>query len=150
MLTFIPFQARHLGYINVQGAQAEFRRWAAQPDYVAALEHNGVALTALGAEGGNPVRVAGCAGLLHQWRGRAKAWALIGEVQPREWRQIARRMGEIIAAAQAGGVWRIEGEARAGFAQGCRLFDLLGFAREGVMRKWSPDGADMILYAKVR
>lgn len=44
---------------------------------------------------------------------------------------------------------RIQFEVRATYSMGCRWAESLGMQREGLMRKWGPDGADHYLYARV-
>jgi RimJ/RimL family protein N-acetyltransferase len=45
---------------------------------------------------------------------------------------------------------RIEATVDVGFKQGHRWIKMLGFELEGYMRAYRPDGADMLLYARVK
>lgn len=150
MLRFVPFDPEHFRYLALQGAQFDQAGFTASPAYAEMLRTRGFALTAL-YETADPAeaRVAGCAGVLHQWRGRALAWAFIGSTRPSEWTAIARRMASGLAAAERGGVWRIEAHADAGFRPAQRLLEVLGFEREGLERAFSPTGRDCWLYARI-
>lgn len=44
---------------------------------------------------------------------------------------------------------RIQFEVRADYDMGCRWAESLGMQREGLMRKWGPDGSDHYLYARI-
>jgi RimJ/RimL family protein N-acetyltransferase len=44
---------------------------------------------------------------------------------------------------------RIEASTEADFKQGCRWLEMLDFQSEGLMRKYGPDGADHIRYARI-
>lgn len=152
MLRFVPFEARHLDFLDLQPAQNEAREWVRSPEGAARLRATGIAMT--GAEfdqDGSVRRVAGCAGITHQWRGRALAWTLIGAVDKPEWLAIVRQMAAAIRGAHLAGVRRIEATADAAFEPGCRLLDLLGFDEpRQLLRCYSPEGRDHYLYARVR
>ncbi|MFY9350663.1 MAG: hypothetical protein WBL20_07740 [Sphingobium sp.] len=45
---------------------------------------------------------------------------------------------------------RIDMLVRAEFAPGHRWATRLGFAREGLLRAWRPDGGDMVMHARIR
>lgn len=44
---------------------------------------------------------------------------------------------------------RIQFEVRANYPMGCKWAESLGMEREGLMKKWAPDGSDCYLYARV-
>lgn len=91
-------------------------------------------------------RVLAVAGLLPQWENRALAWALISESAGTHFAAIHKAVHRFISAAK---FRRIEATVDVGFKQGCRWIELLGFEIEGYMRAYRPDGADMLLYARV-
>lgn len=146
MLRFVPFEPAHVAAIVA--AQPHLATIAPAAAWAPVLRDNGLAETALAEEAGRP-RIAGCGGILHQWPGRAIAWALIGRTKPQEWTAIVRRMKTIIAGAEAGSVWRLEAQANADFAPGCRLLELLGFERECLARRYTPAGGDAFFYVRV-
>lgn len=45
---------------------------------------------------------------------------------------------------------RIEAYVDVGFTEGSRWMNMLGFGLEGYMRAFRPDGADMLLYSRVK
>ena len=44
---------------------------------------------------------------------------------------------------------RIQIEVKTDYRMGCRWAEALGFKREGLMRRWMPDGSDAYLYGRV-
>ncbi len=46
--------------------------------------------------------------------------------------------------------WRVQAMVKAGFDEGTRFIEHLGFEQEGLMRKWAPDGTDFYIYARVK
>ena len=174
MIRFAPFLPEHLTRLEVQAAQAELAAIAAQPVNGQTLRWGGVAETCIEvlprfaplpashavssqrADQSSPLgpdyagaRIIACAGLLHQWPGRALAWAVVGRTEPRQWIAIARRMAAMIGSAERCGMRRIEAAADAEFPQGCRLLEMLGFEIECRARAYSPAGRDHFLYAKI-
>lgn len=95
-------------------------------------------------------RVIGCAGFALLWQGRAAAWCLIGQDIPkRAWLGIYRAIETRIAQLPALGVQRLEAEAQFAFLPGNRLLTMLGFEREGLARRFGPDGSDFNRYARL-
>ncbi len=88
----------------------------------------------------------GCMGIYTLWKGRGLAWALL-----------SRHAGKIIspltyAARQyfmIAPFHRIEATVDAGFGSAVRWIELLGFRKEGLMQRYSPEGHDHYLYARV-
>lgn len=87
------------------------------------------------------------AGLAVQWENRALAWALVSESAGRRMRRITTEVRQFLDAAP---YRRIEANVDVGFKAGHQWMRLLGFELEGYMKAYRPDGADMILYAKVK
>ncbi len=46
-------------------------------------------------------------------------------------------------------LWRAQATVRPGFKEAITMIEWLGFKREGLMKKYCPDGGDTYLYAKV-
>jgi hypothetical protein len=140
VISFVPYEPGHLGHVEVQPAQAEWRaRMVA--DYARALAVPGHAWTALD-EGKRPI---GCAGLLPQGAGRAHGWALLSAIPARHWPAMVRKIRAVLDAAP---YRRIEATVRHDFGNGCRLAKLLGFEVEALMTAYR-DGVDHFLYARV-
>jgi RimJ/RimL family protein N-acetyltransferase len=144
MIEFVPYAAAHLPALRLQRAQAEAGTLLATPGYAASLA-NAYAWTGL--IGG---RVAGVGGVLPQWRGRAVAWALIAEIlTAREFLRAHHKVAAVLATARRDGWRRIETTVDAGFDAGHRWVRALGFVPEGLMRGYSPEGRDHVLYAQL-
>lgn len=95
-------------------------------------------------------RVVAIAGLMGLWKGVGEVWAAFAPGGERYMKTIHRKSKEVIAEALNNGFWRIQTNVIAGFDKGIRWVERLGFKSEGVMRKYSPNGGDMIRYAIVR
>lgn len=94
--------------------------------------------------------VVGAGGLIPMWPGRAIAWILPSrDARPRHFVQLFRWAKGWLDEMQTQ-YRRIEASAVAGFGPGCRFLEHLGFRREGFMNEFAPDGADHILYARIK
>lgn len=144
MITFIPYEPEHLAQIKVQPAQELWRDCLILDGFAESLA-NGMSWTGLVA--GVPV---GCAGFTPHWEGRVTAWALFGVVPKMAWPAIVKKIRrEFRSSLQSHGRHRVEITVPAGFGPGCRLALMLGFAVEGKMRAYGPDGSDHLLYAQI-
>lgn len=142
MLDFIPFQPGHLGALRLQAAQAYLQPLMAKAEYGGALAGPD---TWSGIVDG---RIVGCAGLLPQWPGRSIAWALLTrDLSARHFLRAHHKVLSVLHAAHGGGTNRIETSVDAGFDAGHRWARALGFRPEGLMRCYSPEGRDHVLYA---
>jgi RimJ/RimL family protein N-acetyltransferase len=92
-------------------------------------------------------QVIAIAGVLPQWENRATAWALIAKSAGEHFKAIHDAVVEFLDRAP---FRRIDATVDVGFTQGHRWIKMLGFELEGYMRAYRPDGADMLLYARVR
>lgn len=90
------------------------------------------------------------AGLMGMWRGVGEVWAAFAPGGERHIKIVHRTAKEVIEAALNNGFWRIQTNAIAGFDKGIRWIERLGFVSEGVMRRYAPNGKDMIRYAIVK
>lgn len=93
---------------------------------------------------GEILAIALCAPL---WEGRAEATMLISKDAGKHFKFIHKRIVEIMDNLD---YRRYEATVDIGFKEGHRWMKLLGFEIEGYMRKYRPDGADMVLYARVK
>jgi RimJ/RimL family protein N-acetyltransferase len=88
-----------------------------------------------------------CGGIVEVWPNRAQSWALFSaEVLPR-FRAVHRLVTNVLNDAP----WRriemdVDAEHAAGFAWATRL----GFQNEGLRRKYTADGRDVFLFARVK
>ena len=102
-----------------------------------------------------PACVLAIAGILPRWPGHGTAWAFISDdITGREWVDITRATVEYLDNALATDYHRVEAWAHADPPEwrdiACGWLERLGFKREGTARKFTPDGADMIMYARTR
>jgi hypothetical protein len=94
-------------------------------------------------EGGVVVARAGVAPI---WNGRSVAWAnLAPGLSRRKILQIHKDALHYFSIHPG----RIEAYVATTFAAGIRWVEMLGFAREGTMRAFLPDGQDAFMYARV-
>lgn len=92
-------------------------------------------------------RVLAIAGIAPQWSNRAIAWALISGEAGQHFPAIHRATRDFLIRCP---FVRVEATVDVGFNQGCRWLKMLGFELEGYMKAYRPDGADMLLFARVR
>ncbi len=143
-LEFVPFEPSHLASLRLQAAQAYLQPLMARPEYGAAMV--GPHAWSGAADG----RIVGCAGVLAQWPGRAICWALLSrDLRTHDFQRVHRKVTAVLARVHAEGTRRIETSVDAGFDAGHRWVRALGFAPEGLMRAYSPEGRDHLLYARI-
>lgn len=104
-------------------------------------EHH-LAFTAL-ADG----KVVAIGGVEPIWQDRALAFMFVSEDAGKHFRSIHKAVKRFLDEAP---FKRIEANIDIGFKEGARWMKLLGFELEGYMRAYRPDGADMLLYARVK
>lgn len=115
----------HIDNLNISELAKHSRVWVS--------ENNGV-ITAMG-------------GLVPMWTNRAQAWMMIADSAGANMMEIHKAVKqELINAPYV----RIESTVDVGFKQGARWMKMLGFELEGYMKAYRPDGADMLLYSRVR
>lgn len=141
MITITAFQPEHLLALKLQATQA-----TAQP--LMTLEHGrqitatrGLAQSAM--LGGQPIA---CAGLIELWPGRAYAWAYIGEQAAGRFKAVHRA---VFAALNLNRWRRVEMAVDVRDPGAKRWAHHLGFDFEGVARKWTTDGRDVEIWARV-
>lgn len=105
----------------------------AEKGLVWTAEHDGVIL--------------GIGGVEPQWENRATAFALLSDDSGPHFPAIHSAVVEFLDNAL---YRRIEATVDVGFKQGHRWIKMLGFELEGYMRAYRPDGADMLLYARIK
>jgi hypothetical protein len=137
-----PFHPGHLSELRTQSRQKEDMGLFAQPEYGPALAE-GQAFTVFDAEG----VIRACMGVHDLWPGRGLCWALLAPDLRRLMLPISVRARAFFDAC---GYRRLEAYVDPGFAEAIRWVELLGFEREGLQKQFTPDGADMYLYARIR
>lgn len=139
----VRFQRDHLKALTLQPAQAYMLGEVSAAGYAEMLEAEG-AFTAIDDVG----RVLAVAGVSSRWKGVGMLWALISCDAGPHMRTLIRATKGYLEHA---GDWhRVEASVDVGFAAGERLLVLLGFEREGLARRYRPDGGDCTIWAKIR
>jgi hypothetical protein len=136
----VPYEAGHLRALKLQPAQASFSAWVAESGYAEKVGQAGPAWSAL--EHRRPIA---CAGFTFPWNGRAIAWAVLGDCGA-EMLRVTRAVNRALADCPAE---RIECQVKANFGEALRWAKLLGFEREGLMRRFY-EGEDYWSLAMVK
>jgi RimJ/RimL family protein N-acetyltransferase len=139
-MNVVPFQAWHLWEIDLQESQAQLMS-IIDLDYALLLARSGPAITVF-----DDKECLGSCGIAMTGYTGAILWGFVSGKAGRRMIRIHRVVKRFTSSVS---VRRIEATVQAGFDPGCRLMDLLGFEREGLMRCYGPDGADHYRYAKV-
>lgn len=141
MITIAAFKPEHLLALKLQATQA-----TAQP--LMTLEHGRQITSAPGLSqtamlDGQPIA---CAGVIELWTGRAYAWAYLGEQAAGRFKAVHRAVGAVLALNR----WRrVEMAVDVRDPGAKRWAHHLGFDFEGVARKWTTDGRDVEIWARV-
>lgn len=110
------------------------------------LELGGIAKTGI-VDG----EIVGIGGVVIYWKGVAEGWIILsGKVKEFKVETIMcidRIMEQMILD---NGLRRLQVTVRTDFPQAKKLVEALGFECEGLMKKYSPDGTDVWMYALVR
>lgn len=97
-----------------------------------------------------PERCIGAYGLIEMWHGVGRLWAIFSEELLADHAKVlAFHAKRDMKRADELGLHRIEATCDPSHDQGCRFLEWLGFEREGLMRRYSPEGTDSVLYARV-
>lgn len=91
--------------------------------------------------------ILGIGGVEPQWENRATAFALLSDDSGTHFPAIHSAVVEFLDNAP---YRRIEAAVDVGFKEGHRWIKMLGFELEGYMKAYRPDGADMLLYARIK
>jgi hypothetical protein len=97
--------------------------------------------------------ILGAAGVVTRWPGVGIGWAVLspalrGDVRRCVWFTLAAR-GRLRRLMAEHGYWRVEAEVIATDGAATRFAGALGFAVEGLKRRWGPHGEDAIMYGLV-
>jgi RimJ/RimL family protein N-acetyltransferase len=127
-MLIIPYASHHLHQLALQPHQQHLGTALREHGWAEQVSEAGPCWTAI--VDGQPIA---CAGFQDCWEGRAIAWAILGETAGRHMAALTRAVRRALAAHPAE---RIEAQALVGFAPALRWARLLGFAPEGVLRKF--------------
>ncbi len=141
MVRIEPFRPEHLLALRLQATQATAQALMTLDHGQQIAACKGLAKSAI--LGDEPIA---SAGVIELWPGRAYAWAYIGEQAARHWKTVHRA----VHAALDGARWRrIEMAVDVRDPGAKRWAAHLGFDFEGVARKWTTDGRDVEIWARV-
>lgn len=137
-----PWQRGDTERLNIQPAQQYMRSVAPMEADLTPLSEAGLAFTGLVDD--KPIIMAG---LVHEWPGRATAWAVVGADAGPHFAAIHRAAHHFLVRAP---YRRIEAHVDVGFEAGVRWVKMLGFEMEAYLRAFRPDGADMLQFVRIR
>lgn len=141
MVRIEPFRPEHLLALRLQATQATAQALMTLDHGRQIAACTGLAQSAM--LGDEPIA---SAGVIELWPGRAYAWAYIGEQAARHWKAVHRAVN----AALDGARWRrIEMAVDVRDPGAKRWAAHLGFDFEGVAKKWTTDGRDVEIWARV-
>ena len=143
-LEIVPYMAAHLMAMSEQDTEKYWGDAVRTPGYAKALEKAGPAHTAM-----RDGKVLACVGLMHQWDGRATAWAVMTKnVGGADYLAIHRAVKRFMKLIN---YRRIDATVLCTFENAIRWAEMLGFKRETPepMQNYGPDGRGHYLYAWV-
>lgn len=140
MIEVVPYKAEHFQMIDAQDAQSHVCHWVT-PGHAASLEeHLSLTLVIDGV-------VIGCGGLYKIEEHRSIAWVYLSKYAKEHIFVVHKVVKRFFDGCM---VPRIEAMVDVDFEEGHRWVRMLGFELEAArMRKYSPDGGDQSLYARV-
>lgn len=138
----VPFVPAHLIGFELQEAQSWLQPHLNTSEYVNSLTAFGDAFTLIAS--GN---VAGCGGMINLSPTRGHLWALVDKNAGKSLLGATRLVREFLEKQSK---MRIEIAVKTSFQAGHRWAAMLGFEREGTLRKWGDDGNDYDSYARIK
>ena len=142
---YIPMVPSHLHYMSITESQLPFAKAVSMDAMLEMQARLGLAVTAL--VHGKPVAMFGCIIL---WTGVAEMWSIISDDArryPKQLTLVAKGFSDIVA--QSLSLHRLQLTVRSDEPRALRWAEYLGFEIEGLMKKYSPDGADTYILARV-
>lgn len=141
----VPFTALHATLIQPQKRQLSEHRFFMGVDWSAYAKRGSAYAME---EKGLPI--AG-AGVMPVWDGVYEAWAMIGSqvgraAMVRVYKETQLFLGFLFDDPA---VRRVQTQVKTDFLAGHRFARMLGFAEEGVLRRYGPDGSDYTMYSRV-
>jgi ribosomal protein S18 acetylase RimI-like enzyme len=142
---YIPMHPSHLHHMRITEDQLPFAKAVSMDAMLEMQARLGLAVTAL--VHGKPVAMFGCIML---WTGVAEMWSIISDDArryPKQLTIVAKGFSDIVA--QSLSLHRLQLTVRSDEPRALRWAEYLGFEIEGLMRNYSPDGADTYILARV-
>ena len=95
-------------------------------------------------------KILACGGVHKMWEGVGEAWLIVGKEGYDKPRTVGKYTSYIFQhILEEHGLFRIQASVSAIDERANRYAQWLGFEKEGIMRKYAPDGSDYIRYARV-
>lgn len=141
-MNVVDFKAEHIAWLLAQGG----REWFGDapfddPEYARAIEATGNAWSLI--DGG---RLIGCGGIAKEHDACGTAWTLLTPMSGPCMTRIHRFAMKTLSRCP---LRRVQAHVSPDFAQALHWIEMLGFQFEGRLRKYTPRGLDMLLYARV-
>ena len=139
----IPYKPEHLLSIELQEAQ-EFMYDYITPEYATGLARASDAYTTINDNGD----ILFCGGLAEYWNGRAMMWSFLSRhLNPRLFVKLHKKVLKYLAMQD---YHRIEVSIAEEHAEGIKWAELLGFERESLMKKYTPDAQNSFMYVRLK
>lgn len=138
----LPFKPEDFRELFVQPAQAEWNTAIGDVSYAEELSKGGYCFSARS----NGILCA-CIGLIDHWPGRRYAWAFLAKDLEQQMIPLHRNVSRWLKYRGTG---RIETAIDPSHSAAIRWAEMLGFEREGLMKRYAQDGRDCYLYARVQ
>lgn len=142
---YIPMHPSHLHHMRITEDQLPFAKAVSMDAMLEMQARLGLAVTAL--VHGKPVAMFGCIML---WTGVAEMWSIISDDArryPKQLTIVAKGFSDIVAKSLS--LHRLQLTVRFDEPRALRWAEYLGFEIEGLMHKYSPDGVDTYILARV-
>lgn len=139
MPNITPFKKEHLDKINLL---FEFSQ-SAKNNY----QHEELVIGYTGIEDDT---ILACGGVHKMWDGVGEAWLLVSKEGYEKPKTVGKYTQYIFQhILEEHGLFRIQASVSAIDSRANRYAEWLGFEKEGIMKKYAPDGSDYIRYARV-
>jgi hypothetical protein len=136
----VPFAAWHLDWLNLQATQRVLSPLLTM-QYGQSLERAGPCYSAFVG-----MDVIACAGIVEMWRGRAQVWSLLSEQMPRYRKAVHKAVKGFLDGYR---VKRLECVIDPRSETAMRWATHLGFHVEHLMRAYTPEGDDQLMYVRI-
>lgn len=140
-MNVVRFQTEHLALIEAAGGRELFGPFPFQPGY-AEMCADSAAWSVFDGE-----RILGVGGVTQDHPSAGTAWSLMLPSTSGRMVGVTRIVRTILNACP---LVRVQAHALADFELAHRWLEFLGFEREGLLRKFTPSGADVFLFARTR
>lgn len=137
-MEIVPFQAAHIARLKSETENEELP----DPEFLAALEEEKYSYSLVQGD-----KVIACLGVIEWWEGRAEGWMFIGPHSLGELCYLYRAVRRFFETCP---YRRVEAVVRSDFPEAQDWVKSFGFQFEGHLTAYSPEGEDMMMFAKIR